>query len=142
MRGSCLCGEVRFEISGDLPNFYQCHCKLCRKQGGSASNSATIVDAAAMRWVAGEALISSYVRPTGFRSDFCSRCGSPVPNPLRKTAYYWVPAGLFDDETDREICVHLYVDSKASWDTIPPAAPQYQEGLKLSAFIDRLHGKG
>jgi hypothetical protein len=53
-----------------------------------------------------------------------------------------VPASLFDDETDREICVHLYVDSKASWDAIPPAAPQYQEGLKLSAFIDRLHGKG
>jgi hypothetical protein len=59
MRGSCLCGEVRFEISGDLPNFYQCHCKLCRKRGGSASNSATIVDAAAMRWIAGEALVSS-----------------------------------------------------------------------------------
>ena len=38
-------------------------------------------------------LISSFVKPSGFRSDFCKTCGAPVPNLLRKTSIYWVPAG-------------------------------------------------
>jgi hypothetical protein len=53
MRGSCLCGDVEFEILGRLPKLYQCHCSLCRKQSGAASNAATIVDAHQMNWVKG-----------------------------------------------------------------------------------------
>ncbi|WP_458358993.1 GFA family protein, partial [Vibrio parahaemolyticus] len=29
MKGNCLCGEVSFELSGELPPIYQCHCSLC-----------------------------------------------------------------------------------------------------------------
>ena len=45
MIGKCLCGEVQFEILGDLPNLYQCHCSLCRKVSGSSSNSAMLIEA-------------------------------------------------------------------------------------------------
>lgn len=34
--GSCLCGEVTFEIEGDFEDFYLCHCERCRKDTGSA----------------------------------------------------------------------------------------------------------
>jgi hypothetical protein len=37
MKGECLCGDVEFEIKGDLPNLYQCHCSLCRKVTGSSA---------------------------------------------------------------------------------------------------------
>ncbi|MGL1066984.1 GFA family protein, partial [Vibrio vulnificus] len=30
LKGNCLCGEVSFELSGELPPIYQCHCSLCR----------------------------------------------------------------------------------------------------------------
>ena len=30
MQGKCLCGGVRFTLSGEIPNLYQCHCSLCR----------------------------------------------------------------------------------------------------------------
>ena len=29
--GSCLCGQVRFEIEGDFDRFFFCHCQRCRK---------------------------------------------------------------------------------------------------------------
>ena len=48
MQGKCLCGQVAFEILGAVPKLYQCHCSLCRKQGGSTSNTATIVAIAAL----------------------------------------------------------------------------------------------
>jgi hypothetical protein len=34
--GSCLCGEVRYAISGSFDRFYLCHCAHCRKDTGSA----------------------------------------------------------------------------------------------------------
>jgi hypothetical protein len=141
MRGSCLCGEVRFELSGNPGKMYQCHCSLCRKQGGSSSNSAILVTSSALRWISGQDKISSYVRPTGFRSDFCARCGSPVPNPLRTSSYYWVPAGLLDDDVSLEIAAHLYMGSRASWDPTPPGASQYDTIPKLSEFFELLHGR-
>jgi hypothetical protein len=118
MRGKCLCGKVEFEIVGIVPKLYQCHCSLCRKQGGASSNTAAIVANEHFRWRAGQEYISSWVKDTGFRSDFCSNCGSPVPNPLRSYPYYWVPAGLFEGDVQLTVSAHFYVGSKASWDVI------------------------
>ena len=137
MRGSCLCGKVEFQIDGDLPKIYQCHCSLCRKQGGSSSNSAIIAEVRNFRWISGQEQISSYVKPTGFRSDFCSRCGSPVPNPLRTTAYYCGARR----STSLEVGVHLFVGSKASWDAISSGVPQYETMPRPSEFFELMHSR-
>ena len=84
LRGSCLCGDVSFEVDGPFPKLYQCHCSLCRKQGGSVSNTGLIVAADKFRWRSGEAAIGQWQRSSGFRSWFCKRCGSTVPNPLAR----------------------------------------------------------
>lgn len=139
MQGECLCGEVKFEILGGMPRLYQCHCSLCRKQGGSASNTSTIVPAENFQWLQGESAIRSWVKSTGFRSDFCSFCGSPVPNPLRNLPYVWVPAGLLDANAPLEICAHLFAASKAAWDTIAPSAVQYETMPALPELLALLH---
>lgn len=139
MRGKCLCGLVEFEVVGTFPRLYQCHCSLCRKQGGSSSNTATIVGAENFRWLSGQEHISSWVKDTGFRSDFCSKCGSPVPNPLRSTPFYWVPVGLLDNEQQLEIAAHLFVGSKALWDVIASQGTHYETAPELSEFISLLH---
>lgn len=36
IRGSCLCGGVRFEIARAVGPFELCHCNRCRKASGSA----------------------------------------------------------------------------------------------------------
>ncbi|MEO6147005.1 MAG: GFA family protein [Sulfuriferula sp.] len=139
MRGKCLCETVEFEITGPIPRLYQCHCSLCRKQGGSISNTATIVALENFCWVSGQENISSFVKPTGFRSDFCSTCGSTVPNPLRNTSYVWVPSGMLEASEKLEVAVHLHVGSKASWDTAPQSGTQYETMPDIHAFINELH---
>lgn len=141
MQGECLCGQVKFEILGSTPKLYQCHCALCRKQGGSSSNSATIVAAKNFRWLRGVESISSWVKDTGFRSDFCSKCGAPVPNPLMHSAYFWVPAGLLDANAPLEICAHLFVASKAAWDTITSPGVKYETMPEFSELLGLLHSK-
>lgn len=116
MKGECLCGEVKFEIEGDLPNLYQCHCSLCRKATGSSANAATFISQKSFRWLAGQNAISSFQKPTGYRSDFCSICGSPVPNQLRGMELVWVPAGLLEKSFDAEVSVHLHLGSAATWE--------------------------
>lgn len=139
MRGKCLCGLVEFDVEDTLPRLYQCHCSLCQKQGGSSSNTATIVNAENFRWLSGQERITSWVKDTGYRSDFCSKCGSPVPNPLRSSPYYWVPVGLLDDGQQLEIAAHLFVGSKASWDVIASTGEQYETAPELSELIRLLH---
>lgn len=119
MRGHCLCGHVGFEIDGGRFSLYQCHCSLCRRQGGSLANAATIVPNDDFRWLRGAECITSWKKETGFRSDFCRTCGSPVPNPLRKLPYIWIPAGLLEDSGQLEIVAHLCVASRARWDATP-----------------------
>jgi len=136
MRGDCLCGEISFEIVGTLPKLYQCHCSLCRKQGGSSSNTGLIIAKENFRWLIGEEKTSSYVKATGFRSDFCSKCGSVVPNPFRDKPYVWVPAGSLDDTMPLEIAAHICVGSKASWDLISSGAVQCDTMPTLLELID------
>ena len=116
MKGECLCGNVKFEISEEIRNFYQCHCSLCRKVTGASANTATFVQGNAFRWISGESDIKSYKKPSGYRSDFCSVCGSLVPNSLRDTSMVWVPAGLFDEPVASKVSVHLHTESAAAWE--------------------------
>tara|TARA_R100000005_G_C4807620_1_gene95795 strand:- start:3 stop:431 length:429 start_codon:yes stop_codon:yes gene_type:complete len=118
MLGQCLCENISFEIKVATADLYQCHCSLCRKSTGSASNTALIVEAANFIWLSGRENISSFTKTSGFRSDFCSTCGSPVPNPLRNTGFYWIPAGLLEGNTDIQVVAHLHTASKAPWDIL------------------------
>jgi len=141
MNGKCLCGDVQFELFGDVPNLYQCHCSLCQKQGGSSANAATIIHENQFSWKLGEGNISYFKKSTGFTSDFCSNCGSPVPNCLRDTEYYWVPAGLLEDNIGLEVVAHICTSSKANWEEISTKGKQYDEMPNLDELNNVLQQK-
>ena len=135
MIGKCICGEIQFELKGTIPNLYQCHCKLCQKQGGSASNTSTIIAINQFVWLSGEDKITFYKKDTGFSSNFCSSCGSPVPNKLRDSGFQWIPAGLFEKEIGLTVVAHIYTDSKASWDKIPANGVHYKTMPDLKELL-------
>ncbi len=140
MKGSCLCGSVEFEIDGDEFNIYQCHCSLCKKQSGSTSNSSAIVDKDNLRFVKGADVITSWVKDTGFRSDFCSKCGSPVPNPLRDLDLYWVPVGLLPVSAKVTVVAHLFVSTISSWHLLEPGVAKFQDAPDLKLIKQLLTG--
>ena len=80
-----------------------------------------------------------YSKDSGFRSDFCSNCGSPVPNPLQQTDYYWIPAGLIEDSESLEIVSHLFLSSKASWDKENPNAQEHMGFPGIEEHIKTLN---
>jgi hypothetical protein len=133
IRGSCLCGRVVFEVDGKTGPAGQCHCSKCRKVSGTDGNAVFYASAKGFRWLGGETEIKVFQVPggNGWATHFCGTCGSPVPqlNPDRK--FWFVPAGLLDDDPGfRGYSAHIYVDSKAPWVSITDGAPQYAEGFE------------
>lgn len=145
IKGNCLCGSVEFIVSDITKNIYQCHCTLCRKQGGSASNSGAIVPVENVTWIKGEDEITCWRKETGFSSNFCRHCGSPVPNRLRGMDYYWIPVGTLED-APFQIAANLYLDSKASWGVVAPTGERFETMPEVNDFIALLaengHGEG
>ncbi len=128
IRGSCLCGGVRFEINGRVSGIGQCHCSLCRKASGTASNAALLTSTRSFRWVQGEDLAQKWERPSGRGNTFCRVCGSPLPELHSNGKLFAVPAGMLDDDPGTRIEQHIFVGSKAPWEEIPEGPPQYEEG--------------
>lgn len=141
MFGTCLCEAIQFQIDGNSLGLYQCHCSQCRRQSGSVASAATLVPDSRFRWLRGTEKIASYSHASGFRSDFCSACGSPVPNPLKGLPYMWIPAGLLEDSYRLEIVAHLCIDSKAAWDCATLDGAHYPHlPERLEEFVLLLHG--
>lgn len=137
MKGQCLCAAVEFELDTPVPNLYQCHCSLCRRVSGSASNSALIIPAAQFHWIKGAQSISHFENSSGFKSDFCASCGSPLPNLTREDQCYWVPVGLLDDSEQLSIAAHLYIGSKARWDS-PAASGEHFDEMPDAKILTQL----
>jgi hypothetical protein len=116
-RGSCICGDVAFEVDGPFDRFLNCHCSRCRKATGTAHSCEVIVKASAFRWVRGERLVKRFDLPhaRSFATAFCERCGSPMPHLTRSGREAIIHAGAFDDPLGAAPDRHLHWASRADW---------------------------
>jgi hypothetical protein len=132
IRGSCLCGGVRFEMTRAIGPFELCHCRRCRKASGSAFLADLGVRTEDFRLLSGRELISTYAAPIlrsppAYRTSFCSRCGSPVPNPDPNAEWFRIVAGVLDDDPVLRPDKHIFIELKAPWFEITDALPQYDQ---------------
>lgn len=132
IRGSCLCGGVCFEIARAVGPFELCHCRRCRKASGSAFVAGVGVRTEDFRLLQGRELIATYEapivqQPPAYRTFFCSRCGSPVPNPEPDTEWFEIPAGVLDGDPQLRPDKHIFVELKAPWFAISDRLPQYDK---------------
>ncbi len=116
IQGGCLCGGVRYEISGELDKMHFCHCQMCRRGHGSPFAIYVAVNPRDLQYTQGEALISRYPSSESSERTFCSRCGSNLEFSPRATPdETWIAAGAFDDDPQIRPTYHICVDSKAAW---------------------------
>ena len=122
LTGSCLCGNVRFEVTAPLREATACHCVQCRKQSGHYFASAN-VDKAAIRFISDETLTWFQSSPR-IRRGFCSRCGSWLFwEPL---AQDWtsIALGTVDGPTGLQLERHIFVAEKGDYYALADGLPQ------------------
>lgn len=136
IRGSCLCGGVRFELAHVTGPFELCHCGRCRKASGSAFVAGVAALRKDFRLLQGLELIKCYEAPVresppGYRACFCSCCGSPVPDVPSDSPWLEIPAGLFDDDPQVRPERHIFTEVKSPWFAITDALPQLDKAALL-----------
>lgn len=121
-RGSCICGAVTFEVTGDLPAPDACHCVQCRKFSGHYA-AGTDVPKAALT-IHGAENITWYQSSEKVRRGFCSTCGcSLFFDPIHRD---WISPmmGAFDTPTGTAVHIHIFVSEKGDYYTIADGLPQ------------------
>ncbi len=121
--GSCLCGAVRFTVSGALPGPDACHCRMCAKHSGHVFASTdvprtalTIASAEPLRW---------YQSSPKVRRGFCGDCGSSLFfDPPADRGWIAVAMGAFDGPSDTRLAKHIFVADKGDYYDIADDAPR------------------
>ncbi len=130
VRGSCLCGDVRFRITGEPIVARHCHCLRCRRARGALHASNLVVPVDGLRVEHGADRVRTYRVPEArfFAQSFCGDCGGPVPRVDEGRGIAVVPMGSLDDDPGVRPSEHIFVGSKSTWHEIADDLPQYDEG--------------
>lgn len=71
-RGGCHCGQVAFEVAGELERVSECNCSICTKK----AYLHWIVPRDAFQLLTPESNLATYTFNTGIaRHHFCPQCG-------------------------------------------------------------------
>ncbi|WP_025771036.1 GFA family protein [Thioalkalivibrio sp. HK1] len=126
IEGGCLCGIVRYEITGPLTFADHCHCSMCRRQHGAAFSTYAAFDPSHFKWLSGEDFIKIYETSTGAGWCFCSECGSSLAG-TEQGRITCITLGTVEGDIDIEPALHLFVGSKAKWYDIADDRPQFEK---------------
>jgi hypothetical protein len=129
LKGSCLCGAVKYEVTGEPKRFYHCHCSRCRKATGTGHASNLFLQPGMLTWLSGEAQIRAFKVPEAkrFTNNFCATCGSRLPRQAKDTDIVMIPSGSLDDEAPIKPQARIFSGSRASWSCAGDALPDYSE---------------
>jgi len=123
LKGSCLCGAVQFEISGELHPPDACHCRQCRKQSGHFWVS-TDIERTNIQ-ITGAEHITWYASSEKVRRGFCKTCGASLFwDPIAKNKIA-VAMGAFDTPTATHVAMHIFTAEKGDYYDIDDGLPKH-----------------
>ena len=120
VRGSCLCGGVEFEVTGEFTPRSFCHCTSCKRISGGAGTANARARSDEINVVKGRELLTTYQPSEGSAKTFCSVCGSNLFGggwPEREYVSVRLPA--IDSQFEGRPTQHIFTRSVAAWETLP-----------------------
>jgi hypothetical protein len=124
-QGSCLCGAVRFEITGPLRGSLACHCSQCRKTSGHYW-SATRCLLQDLHFFNEEGL-TWFRSPDQARRGFCRHCGASLFWQVDGGEHISIGSGTLDLPTGLRTLGHIFVKDKSDYVDIASGSPQWSE---------------
>ena len=124
--GTCLCGAVRYQVSGPMRQVIACHCVQCRKTSGHyvAATQVAVVDleiedsGAALRW---------YRSSDDAQRAFCGTCGSSLFWQRGDDERISIMAGTLDGATGLGTSHHIFTDDRGDYYGLSSDEPQYPQ---------------
>ena len=136
IEGGCLCGAVRYRVTGNLAGVIACHCRQCRRMSGHVY-AATAVKQQAFELTETSGL-AWYGSSASSRRGFCRVCGSSLFFDHGPDEPIGIAAGSLDDEAGLKLAAHIYVDEAGGYYTIGDEAERFDAKTWRDGGWDRL----
>jgi hypothetical protein len=129
--GGCLCGAVRYRVTGAPIRTSVCHCKFCQRRTGSAFGVGVYFKREHFDLLRGDLARYEYRSDeTGrwLRVEFCPKCGSTVTWTLEMIPDgRGVAAGSFDDTSWIKPERQSWTRSKQPWVHLQDGIPVFEK---------------
>ena len=123
--GGCLCGAVRYRVTGDPVAATLCHCADCRRASGGTNVAWAVFDVDAFDWLSGEP--ATYSSSPGIHWLFCDTCGSLVGyRRASRPAHMDITTGTLDDPGLYPPTVEIWTGEKIEWEALHPDLPKLE----------------
>ena len=130
--GGCLCGGVRYRVTGPLRDITTCHCGECRRtHGGAAPYTACPDDQLELLTDLGLAWVESPHSTTNAVRGFCANCGSSLFWKAPERDYTAIAAGSVDEPSGLHSVGHIWWDARADWE-VPDGLPTSGTGTSAT----------
>ena len=124
--GGCLCGGVRYEVTGKLRNIITCHCEQCRRSSGHFV-AATACRREHFKLVQQDSLQWFSAVP-GHRRGFCNICGSSLFFEETGGPRVSIAAGTLDAPQGLRIEAQIFTAEAGDYYALDPQVPSSSEG--------------
>ncbi|HEX6637813.1 MAG TPA: GFA family protein [Steroidobacteraceae bacterium] len=122
LKGSCLCGDVRYRVADEFEYALICHCSNCRRATGSAFKPFGGIDRRKLEVTRGRIKRFGSAKT---HNAHCARCGSLLYSIVSEGTRAHVTYGTLIDAPSLAPQAHIFVGSRASWDQIRDELPQH-----------------
>ncbi len=124
--GSCLCGQVAFDIDNDFRFLFFCHCRQCRKISGSAHIAHLSSETESLVWTRGQDLVKRFDLPgRSFSKAYCQICATALPYRSNDSGRILVPAGCLDGEPKVRHTARIFMSECSAWASQVGDAPTF-----------------
>lgn len=128
LHGGCLCGGVRYRISGPRRDVINCHCENCRRTHGHIA-AYTSVDQADLQLLEMQTLQWYHDASPDCYRGFCHRCGASLFWDARDGRNRMaVAAGTLDDSHELKTIGHVFVAEAGHYYEFDDGLPRYDSG--------------
>ena len=124
--GGCLCGSIRYRLSGEPSSVTHCHCAMCRRASGAPVSTWITLAKTDFAFTQGEPAV--YRSSDQGERSFCADCGSPLtfrssrwPDDVDVTLGSLDRPGSFPPDHE------IWTSSRLSWLHLHHDLPSYPE---------------
>lgn len=122
--GSCFCGAVKIEVTGQPEAMGYCHCTDCAAWAGAPINAFSLWPSEAVKVIAGEDKLSSFAKTEASHRTFCTQCGghmmSQHPGMGKTDVYLNIVPGI-----KHKGVFHVYYGEKTM--SVPDGLPKFKD---------------
>lgn len=127
--GSCMCGQLRYEVPSDMKTAAVCHCQMCQKSTGAGAMTAAVYADEDVK-ITGDSKTYTYTSDNGrpVTNRFCPNCGSSITvvTPALP-GLTLIRAGTLDDSSGVAPQFVVYDKRRPAWASDNPAIPHFPE---------------